>query len=74
MGLLRSLPPAATERLSELTLLLPELPGGDYSFSEVGTHPPPPPPAPVKGLLHCCCCFDVGKMGMAKQLIGNLKI
>lgn len=39
MGLLRSLPPAATERLSELTLLLPELPGGDYSFSEVGIHP-----------------------------------
>lgn len=39
VGLLRSLPPAATERLSELTLLLPELPGGDYSFSEVGTPP-----------------------------------
>lgn len=70
MGLLRSLPPAATERLSELTLLLPELPGGDYSFSEVGTLPRPP----AKGLLHCCCCFDVGKMGIAKQLIGNLKI
>lgn len=67
MGLLRSLPPAATERLSELTLLLPELPGGDYSFSEVGT-------PLAKGLLHCCCCFDVGKMGIAKQLIGNLKI
>lgn len=42
MGLLRSLPPAATERLSELTLLLPELPSGDYSFSEVGTPSPPP--------------------------------
>lgn len=38
-------------------------PGGDYSFSEVGS-------LLAKG-LPCCCCFDVGRTEIAKHLLEN---
>ena len=49
--------------LPSLTPVLTKHPGGDYSFSEVGT-------LLAKG-LPCCCCFDVGRTETAKHLFGD---
>lgn len=56
---------AAGECLTEFNPSSYKRPGGDYSFSEVGS-------LSAKG-LPCCCCFDVGRTEIAKHLIENLR-